>query len=266
MCKNNDCSENTLYYWNTTNKGYYAKGVKDPLDIVLLTEKEKEENPSITLFWNYGTCSYNVTYLTTWDYIKDKNKDFNIRNVLDTGLIGNGKRIPCIAGSGSTITPDDLCEGKDVTEINIKACVNRNACKYVVWKDKKQFTTDMKEIYNAPTKQAAEAALNDFATKWEHKYSYAIQSWRNNWEDLTVFFEFPVDIRKIIYTTNLIENLNGKIRKYTKNKLSFPTDEAVMKSVYLAVREATKKWYMPVRNWGVIIDQFLILYQERVRL
>lgn len=142
----------------------------------------------------------------------------------------------------------------------------RNACKYVVWKDKKQFTSDMKEIYNAPTKQAAEAALNDFATKWEHKYSYAIQSWRNNWEDLTVFFEFPVDIRKIIYTTNLIENLNGKIRKYTKNKLSFPTDEAVMKSVYLAVREATKKWSMPVRNWGVIIDQFLILYQERVRI
>ena len=142
----------------------------------------------------------------------------------------------------------------------------RNACKYVVWKDKKQFTADMKEIYNAPTKQAAEAALNDFASKWEHKYSYAIQSWRNNWEDLTIFFEFPVDIRKIIYTTNLIENLNGKIRKYTKNKLSFPTDEAVMKSVYLAMREATKKWSMPIRNWGVIIDQFLILYQDRVRL
>ena len=126
----------------------------------------------------------------------------------------------------------------------------RNACRYVVWKDKKQFTADMKDIYNAPTKQAAEAALSDFAAKWEHKYSYAIQSWRNNWEDLTVFFEFPVDIRKIIYTTNLIENLNGKIRKYTKNKLSFPTDEAVMKSVYLALREATKKWSMPVRNWG----------------
>lgn len=142
----------------------------------------------------------------------------------------------------------------------------RNACKYVVWKDKKQFTTDMKQIYNAPNKQAAEAALNDFAIKWESKYSYAIQSWRNNWEDLTVFFEFPIDIRKIIYTTNLIENLNGKIRKYTKNKLSFPTDEAVMKSVYLAVREATKKWSMPVRNWGVILDQFLILYEKRVRL
>lgn len=74
----------------------------------------------------------------------------------------------------------------------------------------------MKDIYNVPTKQVSEAALNDFATKWEHKYSYAIQSWRNNREDLTVFFEIPIDIRKIIYTTNLIENLNGKIRKYTK--------------------------------------------------
>ena len=77
----------------------------------------------------------------------------------------------------------------------------------------------MKNIYNAPTRQAAEAALNDFANTWESKYSYAIKSWRDNWEELTVFFEFHLEIRKIIYTTNLIENLNGKIRKYTKNKL-----------------------------------------------
>ena len=142
----------------------------------------------------------------------------------------------------------------------------RNACRYVVWKDKKAFTKDMKNIYNAPTKQAAEAALNDFAQIWESKYSYAIKSWRDNWEELTVFFEFPLEIRKIIYTTNLIENLNGKIRKYTKNKLSFPTDEAVMKSVYLAVREATKKWSMPIRNWGIILNQFLTIYEKRVRL
>lgn len=100
----------------------------------------------------------------------------------------------------------------------------RNASRYVVWKDKKAFTRDMKHIYNAPTKDAALAALEDFAAQWENKYSYAIKSWRDNWEDLTVFFEFPLEIRKIIYTTNLIENLNGKIRKYTKNKLSFPSD------------------------------------------
>ena len=142
----------------------------------------------------------------------------------------------------------------------------RNACRYVVWKDKKAFTRDMKSIYSAPTKQAAEAALNDFAKTWESKYSYAIKSWRDNWEGLTVFFEFPLEIRKIIYTTNLIENLNGKIRKYTKNKLSFPTDEAVMKSVYLAVREATKKWSMPIRNWGIVLNQFLTIYEKRVRL
>ena len=142
----------------------------------------------------------------------------------------------------------------------------RNACRYVVWKDKKQFTSDMKNIYNAPNKEAAAAALEDFATKWDSKYSYAIQSWRNNWEELTVFFEYPVEIRKVIYTTNLIENLNGKIRKYTKNKLSFPTDDSVMKSVYLAVREATKKWSMPIRDWGIILNQFLIIYKERVRL
>lgn len=142
----------------------------------------------------------------------------------------------------------------------------RNATKYVVWKDKKEFTKDMKEIYNAPTKQAAKAALKDFSDKWSSKYSYAIKSWENNWEDLTVFYEFPLEIRKIIYTTNLIENLNGKIRKYTKNKMSFPTDEAVLKSVYLAVNEATKKWNVPIRNWGIILNQFLTIFENRMRL
>ena len=142
----------------------------------------------------------------------------------------------------------------------------RNACRYVVWKDKKAFTNDMKQIYNAPTKEAAAAALKDFAARWENKYSYAIRSWRENWEDLTVFFEFPLEIRKIIYTTNIIENLNGKIRKYTKNKLSFPSDQAVLKSVYLALREATKKWSMPIQNWGIVLNQFLILFEKRVQL
>ena len=98
------------------------------------------------------------------------------------------------------------------------------------------------------------------------KYGYAVKSWQNNWEDLSVFFDFPVEIRKNTYTINLIENLNRKIRKYTKNKLSFPTDDAVIKSVYLAVSEATKKWTMPIRNWGVVLNHFLIIFAERVRL
>lgn len=142
----------------------------------------------------------------------------------------------------------------------------RNSARYVVWKDKKEFTRDLKGIYNAPTRQGARAALDDFATKWNYKYPYAIKSWEENWEELTVFFDFPLEIRKIIYTTNLIENLNGKIRKYTKNKLSFPTDEAVLKSVYLALREATKKWSMPIQNWGLILNQFLTIYEKRVQL
>jgi len=142
----------------------------------------------------------------------------------------------------------------------------RNSSRYVVWKDKKEFTKDMKTIYTAPNKEAAQVALDEFAKKWENKYKYAIKSWRNNWDELTTFFEFPVEIRKIIYTTNLIENLNGKIRKYTKNKLSFPTDDAVMKSVFLALKEATKRWTMPIRNWGMVLNQFLIIFEERVKV
>ena len=136
----------------------------------------------------------------------------------------------------------------------------------MVCKDKKEFTADIKQIYDAPTREAAEAALSDFASKWESKYAFAVKSWRDNREELTVFFDFPVEIRRIIYTTNLIEKLNGKIRKYTKNKLSFPTGEVVMKSVYLAVREATKRWTMPVRNWGIILNQFLFIFADSVKL
>jgi putative transposase len=154
---------------------------------------------------------------------------------------------------------------KSVTQICVVHQI-RNACRYVVWKDRKAFTRDMKEIYTAPTKDAAWAALNDFAGKWDSKYSYAIKSWRDNWDELTVFFDYPVEIRRIIYTTNLIENLNGKIRKYTKNKLSFPTDDAVMKSVFLTAREASKKWTMPIRDWGTILNSFLLIFGDRVRL
>lgn len=140
----------------------------------------------------------------------------------------------------------------------------RNSCRYVVWKDKKAFTQDMKNVYAAPTREAALASLNDLEQKWNSKYAYAIKSWRENWDELTVFFDFPLEIRQIIYTTNLIENLNGKIRKYTKNKLSFPNDDAVLKSVYLALREASKKWTMPIRNWGMILNQFLTIFENRV--
>lgn len=142
----------------------------------------------------------------------------------------------------------------------------RNACRFVVWKDRKPFTADMKGIYTAPNRDAAQLALDQLEDKWGQKYGYAIKSWRENWEELTAFLDFPLEIRKIIYTTNIIENLNGKIRKYTKNKLSYPTDEAVLKSAFLAVMEATKKWTMPIRDWGMILNQFMIIFDNRLKL
>ena len=142
----------------------------------------------------------------------------------------------------------------------------RNAAKYVVWKDRKHFAKDMRPIYAAPNKEAAEAALKYFADQWDHKYPYAIKSWRKNWDELTTFFDFPPEIRRIIYTTNLIENLNGKIRKYTKSKMSFPTDNALKKSVYLAIFEITKKWTMPIRHWPIILNQFIAIFDERVKI
>jgi len=138
----------------------------------------------------------------------------------------------------------------------------RNSCKYVVWKDRKEFSADMKHIYDAPNREVAGQALNDLEQKWGSKYGYAIKSWRANWEELTAFLDFPLEIRKIIYTTNVIENLNGKIRKYTKNKMSYPTDDAVLKSVFLAIKEATKKWTMPIRNWGIILNQFNLIFGD----
>jgi transposase-like protein len=142
----------------------------------------------------------------------------------------------------------------------------RNSCKYVVWKDLKEFTRDMKEIYTAPNKEMAGIALKQFADKWDKKYHYAVSSWYNNWDELTTFFEYPLEIRKIIYTTNLIENLNGKIRKYTKSKLSFPNDDAVKKSVYLAISEIEKKWTQPIGNWALVFNQFITIFAERIVL
>ena len=112
----------------------------------------------------------------------------------------------------------------------------------------KAFMPDLKSVYNAPTKEMTEHELSLFDQKWGEKYPCSITSCRDNWENLTVFYDFPVEIRKIIYTTNLIENLNGKIRKYTKNKLSYTNDDAFKKAVFLALGEIEKKWTMSVRD------------------
>ena len=142
----------------------------------------------------------------------------------------------------------------------------RNSLRYVVWKEKKEFTADMKQIYQAPTLEAAEHALANFEKKWGAKYAYAIRSWKNNWERLTQFFDYPLEIRKIVYTTNIIESLNSGIRKYTKTKTIFPHDQAALKAVYLAIGNIEKKWKLPIRNWGMILQQFLIKFEDRCRI
>lgn len=142
----------------------------------------------------------------------------------------------------------------------------RNASRYVVWKDKKQFAADLKLVYTAANKDLAWEALESLEATWGKKYPHAIKSWKNNWTDLSHFFDFPLEIRTMIYTTNIIENLNGKIRKYTKAKMSFPDDASVLKSIFLALREITRKWTFPVRNWSLIVNQFINIFGERCKL
>jgi putative transposase len=142
----------------------------------------------------------------------------------------------------------------------------RNSCKFVVWKDRKAFCADLKNIYAAANVEAAEKALFAMDLKWGAKYKYAIQSWQNNWDNLTQFFNYPMEIRKIIYTTNTIENLNRGIRKYTKTKVQFVDDNAAQKAVYLSIMNIEKKWDTPIQNWGIILHQFLTIFENRCKL
>lgn len=140
----------------------------------------------------------------------------------------------------------------------------RHSLRYVNWKQRKTIAADLKLIYGAATRAEAEQALEDFAVKWDAEHPTISRSWRANWERLSVFFEYPVEIRKAIYTTNAIESLNASLRKITKTRRSFPNDEAVMKVLYLALHQASKKWTMPIRNWKPAMAQFEIMYQDRI--
>ncbi len=141
----------------------------------------------------------------------------------------------------------------------------RNSCRYVVWKEKKQFVADLKAIYGAINREAAADGLLRFEAKWGSKYGYAVKSWQNNWDRLTAFFDYPLEIRKLIYTTNAIESLNSTIRKFTKTKTVFPDDQSVMKAVYLAICNVQKKWVLPIRDWGMILNQFIIIFENRCK-
>lgn len=140
----------------------------------------------------------------------------------------------------------------------------RNALKYVPWKERKAVATDLRAIYSAPIIGEAEAALERFATRWDSKYPAISPSWRADWERLTVFFDYPPEIRKVIYTTNAIESLNYSLRKVLKNRGSFPNDESIMKLLYMATKKISKKWTLPIRDWKAALNQFVILFDERV--
>ena len=139
----------------------------------------------------------------------------------------------------------------------------RYSLKYVVWKDRKAFVADLKTVYQAATREEAEANLQKLEQTWKNKYAAAVRSWQNNWDDLSTFFEFPKEIRRLIYTTNTVEGYHRQLRKVTKNKGSFPTQQAVRKLLYLATMDITKKWTAPIRNWPLILNQLAIRFEDR---
>jgi len=142
----------------------------------------------------------------------------------------------------------------------------RNSCKFVVWKDRLVFCQDLKKVYTAINTAVALEEFEKFKLKWQGKYKYAITSWEDNWENLSNYFEYPLELRKIIYTTNTIENLNRGIRKYTKTKTQFPNENAASKSIYLAIKNIEDAWVLPIKQWGLILNQYLIIFEHRCRL
>jgi len=140
----------------------------------------------------------------------------------------------------------------------------RNSMKFVPWKDYKAVTSDLKQIYQSATEESALLALDEFAQHWDDKYPQISKSWRNHWENLNTLFNYPPDIRKAIYTTNAIESLNSVIRKATKKRKLFPTDDSAKKVIYLAIREASKKWTMPIRDWKPALNRFIIEFEDRL--
>ncbi len=154
-------------------------------------------------------------------------------------------------------------------ETRIQLCIVhmvRNSTKYVSWKERKVLCADLKKIYRAITEEEGLEELNNFAEKWDHKYPMISKSWRNNWENLNEFFNYPEYIRKAIYTTNAIESLNSSLRKVIKKRSAFPTDDAIYKVLYLALTNAEKKWTMSIRDWGAAINQFAIHFDGRVQI
>jgi transposase-like protein len=151
----------------------------------------------------------------------------------------------------------------------VQSCVVhqiRNSLKYVASKDQKEFLSELKPVYKASTKELAELNLEKLGEKWRKKYPVVIKSWEENWHKLSTYFKYTEEIRRIIYTTNTIEGFHRQVRKVTKNKGVFPSDDALLKLVYLAYRNISKKWTQPLHNWSLTVSQLSIHFEGRLKL
>jgi len=140
----------------------------------------------------------------------------------------------------------------------------RNSLRYVASKDQKEFMRDLKLVYKAETKESAELYLDKLEEKWAKKYNLVIKSWRTNWDNLSIYFEYPKAIRKVIYTTNIIESVHRQFRTLTKTKGAFPNDNSLLKLLYMGIKNAEKKWTMPIWNWSLTLSQLDIFFEGRL--
>jgi putative transposase len=173
--------------------------------------------------------------------------------------------IACV--DGLTGFPEAIEAAFPKTEVQL--CIVhqvRNSLKYVSWKWRKEVAEDLKAIYTAARVDEAELQLEAFSRKWDDQLPTISKSWRLNWERLTPFMSYPEDIRRVIYTTNVIESVNSSLRKVLKNRGSFPNEEAVIKLVYLALRNISSKWSLPIRDWASAMNRFAIMFEGRMPL
>lgn len=154
-------------------------------------------------------------------------------------------------------------------QTEVQQCIIHQICnslRYIASKNKKEFTKDLKTVYQATTKENAELQLERLNEKWGKKYPIVIDSWQRNWDNLSVYYKYPEEIRRLIYTTNIVEGLHRQFRKVTKTKSLFPHDDSLKKMLFMAYLDISKKWSMPVQNWALIISHLSIVYKDRLQL
>ena len=191
---------------------------------------------------------------SSWMGILDDLKSRGVKDIIflcSDNLTGLGKAIEAIYS-------------ESIRQICIVHQV-RNSLKYVSYKDRKSVIKDVKAIYQSENEELAREAFNVFKQNWGDKYHLAVKSWENNWENLTAFLEYPAEIRKLIYTTNIIESFNASLRKYTRNKKVFPNDQSALKSIFLAAQQIKKKWQKSRMGWAQIYNQLYIKFENRIK-